>query len=219
MNVFLSRDNPSALLQKKAAQFGWELICFSCIEIHVMAGAEPPDADWIFFYSPRGAELYAQKFTSRSFRFAALGEGTAAAMRGCELSPDFIGKSPITSEVMKEFAKVIKPTETVVQARGEKSFERLREQLNPAQILDWPLYRTIPKSEIPKATADYYIFTSPSNVDAYLAKYSLPNKATALAFGESTKTAIREKSNARILVTDEPGEESSIQKIERDIKR
>lgn len=214
MNVFLSRDEPSELLRKKASAADWNLICFSCIEINVTAESEPPPADWIFFYSPSAVELFAKEFASRSFRFAALGEGTAVAMRRLGISPTFIGKSPVTSEVMIEFTEVIEPSETVVQARGEKSFERLRERLLPTQIFDWPLYRTSPKKVFPEVTADYYIFTSPSNGEAYLEKFDLPAKAVVVVFGESTRAAIQKKSSVRILVTDEPGEEGAIRRIE-----
>lgn len=135
------------------------------------------------------------------------------------MKPEFVGSSANPSEAVVEFGQFLTAKERVVQARGEKSFERLREVLNSAQILDWPHYRTSPKTEFPEATADYYIFTSPSNVEAYLAKYSMPADAVALAFGESTRVAIREKASVRILVTVEPGEEGAIHRIEIELEK
>lgn len=213
MKVFLSRDSPSKALVDHAQKSDWELTCFSCIRKSLTTSERPPEADWIFFYSPSAVRLYANNFTSRSFRFAALGEGTAEAMRDFGIQPEFIGKSSDTSEVMVEFAAVIESRESVVQARSEKSFERLREQLPSSQILDWPFYRTQAKREFPAVTADYYIFTSPSNAESYLRKFALPVKAVIVVFGESTRAMVREKSDARTLVTDIPGEEGSIQKI------
>lgn len=214
MKLFLSRDRAGKELTEFARARGWELDCFSCIEFSLTDAIEPPAADWIFFYSPSAVKLFADNYTSRSYRFATLGEGTADAMRDSELQLGFIGKSSDTSEVMEEFRAVIKSNEKVVQARGEKSFERLREQLPTSQILDWPFYRTQAKREIPETAADFYIFTSPSNAEAYMDKFELPENAVVVVFGESTKAAVREKSEAQILVTDEPGEEGVIKSLQ-----
>ena len=210
MNVFLSRDKPSELLQKKADLSGWSLICFSCIEFSLINEIKPPETEWIFFYSPSAVKLFANNFNVRSFRFAALGEGTADTMRNFGIQPEFIGKSSDTSKAIEEFSGVIKPTENVVQARGERSFERLREKLPPSQILDWPFYRTRAKQELTEATADYYIFTSPSNAEAYLGKFDLPVNAVVLVFGESTKAAVEKYSTAEVYVTTLPGEEGAL---------
>jgi len=135
------------------------------------------------------------------------------------MNPEFVGSSANPSEVVKEFSEVLTMDEKVVQARGEKSFERMKEVLQPEHIIDWPFYRSEPAKFIAYVEADYYIFTSPSNVEAYLAKHALPENAVGVVFGESTRAAIREKSNVRILVTQEPGEESSIRRIENDQDR
>lgn len=207
MKVFLSRDKAGLELTDFVRSSGWDLICFSCVEFSLTNADEPPEADWIFFYSPSAVRLYADNFTFRSFRFAALGEGTVDAMRGRGFKPEFIGKSSDTSEVMSEFARVIRTGERVVQARAEKSFERLREVLQAEQILDWPFYQTQAKQEIPEATADYYIFTSPSNAEAYLQAHQLTKGAVVIVFGDSTKKAVEQYTTAKILLTEMPGEE------------
>lgn len=140
-------------------------------------------------------------------------------MREHELNPDFIGSSSNPSGVVKEFSEILSSDQSVVQARGEKSFERLSEVIRSEQIIDWPFYRSEPAESIPFVEADYYIFTSPSNVEAYLAKHSLLEESIAVVFGESTKKVIQEKSIARILITDVPGEESAIGRIEEDQDR
>lgn len=219
MKVFLSRDVPSEVLVNHAKKSDWELICFSCIQKTVVTVENPPSADWIFFYSPGAVKLFAKNFNRSTQRFAALGEGTARAMRECEMTPDFVGTSANPSEAVAEFSDVIATEELVVQARGERSFERLREVLSTEQIIDWPFYRSEPKSNIPEIAADYYIFTSPSNAEAYLAKHDLPEKSAVVVFGESTKTAVQKKANIRILVTKPPGEESAIQRIVVDLEK
>jgi uroporphyrinogen-III synthase len=219
LKVFLSRDIPSEVLVNHAKKSDWELICFSCIQKTIVTAENPPNADWIFFYSPSAVRLFAKNFDRSTRRFAALGEGTASAMRECEMTPDFIGSSSNPSEVVKEFALLLSVDQTVVQARGEMSFERLREALNSDQIIDWPFYRSEPKSDIPEVAADNYIFTSPSNAEAYLTKHDLPEKSAAVVFGESTKIAIQKKAKVKIVVTKQPGEESAIQRIVLDLEK
>jgi len=207
MRVFLSRETPSKALADHARKSDWELICFSCIRKSLITLEGPPEADWIFFYSPSAVEMFFENFEDYRAKWAALGEGTARSFREQGIKPDFVGKSPDTSEVMKEFKAVISDEERVVQARGETSFERLIEVLSGERILDWPFYRTEAKTEIPKVEAEVYIFTSPSNAAAYLSKFEISSAAKVIVFGESTKKAVEQFTTAKILLTERPGEE------------
>lgn len=175
---------------------------------------DPPEAHWIFFYSPSAVEMFFENFGDYRAKWAALGEGTARIFREQGIEPDFVGKSPDTSQVMREFKGIISTEERVVQARGETSFERLREVLKPEQIIDWPFYCSEPKNEIPWVEADVYIFTSPSNAEAYLSKFAL-SSAKVIVFGESTKKAVEALTKAEVFVTAEPGEEGAMQLILR----
>jgi len=213
MRVFLSRETPSKALADHAQKSNWELTCFSCIRKSLITSEGPPEADWIFFYSPSAVEMFLESFGDYRAKWAALGEGTARIFREQGFEPDFIGKSPDTSEVMKEFKSAISEEERVVQARGETSFERLREVLPAERILDWPFYRTEAKAKVPKADADVYIFTSPSNAKAYLSKFEISSAAKVIVFGESTKKAVETLTTVKIFVTDEPGEERALQLI------
>ena len=212
MKLFLSRDEASEALSTFAHESGHELIKFSCIQKEVTTDNPPPQADWIFFYSPSAVSMFLQSFGDYRAKRAALGEGTARIFREDGIEPDFVGESPNTSEVLKEFKSVIADGEKVVQARGEKSFERLREVLPAERILDWPFYRTEGKMNISKVEADVYIFTSPSNAEAYLNEHDIDSKAKVIVFGESTKRAVEALTTAEVLVTAEPGEDS-VEKI------
>lgn len=214
VKLFLSRDQAGEVLSTRARQSGWELICFSCIEKKLTSKDPPPAAEWIFFYSPSAVHLFLAAFKTFRAKRAALGEGTARAFRLNGIQPDFVGSSSDPSEVMREFREVVSRQEQVVQARGEKSFERLREVLPEEQIIDWPFYRTESKAHIPEVTSDVYIFTSPSNAEAYLEKYGLPANARAVVFGESTRKAVEKYANAEIVVTAQPGEEGAVKAIE-----
>ncbi|MEM9053326.1 MAG: hypothetical protein AAGC47_14830, partial [Bacteroidota bacterium] len=90
MKVFLSRDLPTKVLADNAKELGWELTCFSCIEKKLITSDEPPNADWIFFYSPGSVRLYLTNFSKRDYRFAALGKGTAKALQDSGMTSDFV---------------------------------------------------------------------------------------------------------------------------------
>jgi len=213
LKVFLSRDQPSQTLADKARECGWELTCFSCIEKKLITSEEPPDADWIFFYSPGAVRLYFANFTRREYRFAALGKGTARALRESGIIPAFVGSFSSPQESVKEFAQNVLKNETILQAKAEDSFERLRNELSTQQLLDWPFYKTLAKKDFPEVAADYYILTSPSNARAYLNKHTLPPKAQLIVFGESTLEAIPDQLKARTWVTEFPGEEYALELV------
>jgi uroporphyrinogen-III synthase len=210
MRVFLSRETPSKALVDHAQQSNWELTCFSCIRKSLITREGPPDADWIFFYSPSAVEIFFENFGDYRAKWAALGEGTARSFRELGIEPEFVGNSADTSEVMKEFKSVISAEERVIQARGETSFERLREVLAADRIIDWPFYKSESKDGIKEVNADVYVFTSPSNAEAYLSKHKIDGKSTVIVFGESTKKAVADYTTAKILTTTRPGEDGVI---------
>lgn len=213
MKLFLSRDRAGDALTGYTSEAGHELIAFSCIEQKLIGDDPPPSAEWIFFYSPSAAELFMETFRGYRAKTAVLGKGTSRVFEGKGIKPDFVGKSSDPSEVMREFKQVMGEKERVIQARGEKSFERLREVLPDERIIDWPFYQSVVKTEIPKVEADVYIFTSPSNAEAYLSKYELGSKSTVIVFGQSTKKAVEKYTNAEVLTTEEPGEAGIVRKI------
>jgi len=214
VKLFLSRDEAGEVLNRFARESGHDLITFSCIRKDILTHNPPPEADWIFFYSPSAVALFLENFGGYQARRATLGEGTARIFREGGIKPDFVGQSPDPIEVMKEFEAVRSKEEKVVQARGKTSFERLREVLPSECILDWPFYHTESKTNIPRVEADVYIFTSPSNAEAYLSEYGVHPKSRVIVFGQSTKTAVEKYTDAEVLITAEPGERGAIEIIQ-----
>ncbi len=159
--------------------------------------------------------MYALNFEKQDYKFAALGRGTATAMKEAGITPGFIGDSSTPSEVVKEFQSLIGKDEKVVQARGTRSFERLREALPEESILDWAFYESLPKTYLPNRNADVYIFTSPSNAKAYLAAHELPPQSRIIAFGESTKKVLNQLANNSVFLTRKPLEKAVIDILER----
>jgi len=210
LKVFLSRDQPSKVLADKAKEFGWELTCFSCIDQKLITYDEPPKADWIFFYSPGSVRLYFTNFSNRDYRFAALGNGTAKALHDLGVEPDFVGSFSSPQESVKEFSETLNRDDSVIQARAEDSFQRLRDELSVQKLIDWPFYTTLPKEDFPEVDADYYVLTSPSNAQAYLNMYSLPQQAKIIVFGESTLEVIPNELRSCVRVTEYPGEEYAL---------
>lgn len=215
MKLFLSRDEASEALTSYVHESGHQLTVFSCIQKKIITNNPPPEADWIFFYSPSAVELFVKNSFSTQSNLAVLGKGTASAFRGHGIEPEFVGVSPDTSEAMVEFMNVLSKDETVVQARGETSFERLREVLEDEQMIDWPFYETTSKESFSEVDADAYIFTSPSNARAYLEKFNLSAESVVITFGQSTKKAVEKYTTAKVLITDEPGEKSAIKVLKK----
>ena len=104
----------------------------------------------------------------------------------------------------------MKLNETIVQARAEDSFERLKNAISSQQIIDWPFYKTTTKESVPKFVADYYILTSPSNARAYLHHHDFHQQAKIIVFGESTLEVIPKELSSRVAVTEYPGEEHAL---------
>jgi hydroxymethylbilane synthase len=144
---------------------------------------------WVFFSSSQAVHhFFLQKPKLDGIRFGALGLGTARALSNYG-SVDFVGSSANLDEVAMHFVKVC-GTERVLFPQAISSLRTIQRHLPAAQVLHVVCYATYAsKVEVP--ACDHYLFSSPSNVQAYFEQHQLPPHAQLWSFGASTSRALR----------------------------
>lgn len=78
------------------------------------------------------------------------------------------------------------------------------------QLIEWEFYENVPVQEIPKTNADYLIFTSPSNANAYLDLHDLHDlyeNQVVVAIGKSTYAALKNRGVLNEICAEHPVEE------------
>lgn len=150
-------------------------------------GDEPVDPsgyDWVVVTSPNGAAELARRLTSPPQRVAAIGPGTAAALRAHGIEPDLV---PSNSTQEGLLAELPRSAGRVLLAAAEGARQLLAEELG-ADFL--PLYRTVELAPVETPELDLVLLASPSAARA-LAR----TKARAIpvvAIGPQTAGAARD---------------------------
>ncbi len=162
------------------------------IDHSVIAFDSPKDYEVIFFSSIRAFDFFIQQERiPENVKIAVYGEGTAKQIPE-EYSIDFIGKKTANpEEIAKQFSnylqfrKVFFPSSTI-------SNLSIANYLNKEQVEIRAVYQTI-LLEKKLSENDIYVFTSPSNVTAFLLKNEFPIDCKIIAWGKTTANYLKKR--------------------------
>jgi len=162
--------------------------------------AEVPDVrgfDLLCVTSPNGAErLLALVRDARALAgptIAAIGPGTARALRAGGIEPDVVPERAVAEGLVEALRDV--PVTRALIARAEEARDVLPGALRErgAEVVVLPLYRTVAEPVSVPEHADYVTFTSASSVRALAGAGGLPQApARLVSIGPATSEALRE---------------------------
>jgi uroporphyrinogen III methyltransferase/synthase len=166
--------------------------------------------DWIVFTSPNGVQRFFDAFfavyeDARSLgnpRIAAIGNGTAAAIRQYRIGVDLIPERFVAEGLVDAFRKESIENLTVLWVKAAESRETVGEGLTQlgAIVDECIAYRTVPESDDPTGAlakiaahgTEVITFTSASTVDHFMALgVAWPEGAVAGSIGPVTSDALR----------------------------
>lgn len=190
----------------------------SLLEIQPIILDKIPTGDWFFFYSKNGIRsLHDQCSTDewealkkKDIHWAAIGEGTAAAMKDYGIGCDFIGSGEFET-TSEQFLKSCSPSETVVFFRALHSknslFIKISKHRQSSHIAVYD-NKIISKNYPP---FDVGIYTSSRNAEGFFRQNKHPRLA-CIAIGEPTrKTLVKLQIPPHILyMASEPSESGII---------
>jgi len=147
-------------LARRLDAMGCEPIIWPLIAIQPFGGApvDPALYDWVVVTSPNGAAELAPRLTAPPRRLAAIGPGTAAAIRETGHEPNLFPRQPTQEGLLAELPR---PAGRVLVAAAEGARRVIVDALD-ADFL--PLYRTLelPASGEPAPDVDVVLLASPS---------------------------------------------------------
>jgi uroporphyrinogen-III synthase len=184
MRIVVTRASGQAEpLASRIAELGHEVVLCPLIRIDPIAGGpvELTGYDWLVVTSRNGAELLAQRARGFPRRVAAIGPGTAEALRRAGLEPDLV---PRVSTQEGLLAELPRPAGLVLFAAAESARMTIVEEL-AADFL--PLYRTAELRPTPPV-GDLVVLASASAARAFGA---LRAEIPAVSIGPRTTAAAR----------------------------
>jgi uroporphyrinogen-III synthase len=163
---------------------GHEVVLCPLIELEPVGPAEVDVSgyDWIVVTSSYGARELARRIRGELPRVAAIGPGTAAALRGAGIAPALV---PRVSTQEGLVAELPRPTGRVLFAGAERARRHLVEALDAVFV---PLYRTSPLRPDPAPKGDLVVLASASAAEAL---GSLEVDLPAVSIGPETTRAAR----------------------------
>jgi uroporphyrinogen-III synthase len=163
------------------------LIAESLIFFELVEANDFPFTDVLFFTSPRSVDFFLKQAIIREHQLlATVGAGTTAALEQRGFKVHFTGATPSQPHLVAREFNTWLNGRTVLFPQSDRSNQTMQKQLKADQVVNRIVYRTVlVKKEItPKP--DMLIFSSPSNVDAFLLANSLSFNQRVIAFGTTT---------------------------------
>ena len=187
-SIFISRDsNGCGSLIEFCYQHQLDLVSQSLISFESSDFVVLYSYDVIFFSSIRSAEYFLRKEKiDDSKKIACIGQETALKLKNLGIHVDFVGEnSGNPSDVSREFKNWLGNRKVLIPHSSE-SLLSITEYLNPNQIVLVEVYKTsLNPTKI--LVCDSYVFTSPTNVRAFLLSNDRSSLKNVIAWGRSTE--------------------------------
>lgn len=194
MKLFISKTiEESTWLKSFCDERKWSLEAVSLIDFSVLSFEIPSKTEVIFFSSKNGVRYFLeQSEIPANVVTACVGKETARVLRKHNIQPAFIGENsgnPLS--VGKEFLKFA-GDKHVFFPTSNASLHTIANLLPETQKTIASIYET---KQVPQklAEADLYIFSSPSNVEAFIEENTLPENARIIAWGYVTEKALMDR--------------------------
>lgn len=199
MKVFISSElEANHPLVTASNSLGFQLIQHSLLSFSAVDGVPAQPYDVIFFSSPR-AYAFGQQFILPETKVACVSEGTA---RHIQQPIHWCGNSPSNPTQTALDFKAWVGEQRVLFPLSSRSLGSISSAFSPEQIECLTVYNTILNSRVIEACA-VYIFTSPSNAEAFLQQNTIPSGAKVIAKGTSTQEFLQQHYIESTYFTDE----------------
>lgn len=193
-SLFFSRDpDETSFISRACESHGVKLTAQSLIETHsIDFHAEPTQVHWLFFSSSNSARCFFSQVNLSQWKdkkIACVGAGTAQTVGKYVDQIHFVGEESDTDLVAKAFKSVVKD-DRVLFPISAQSLQSIPSVFPKHQVDHVVCYETHPVAKVID-THHGYIFTSPSNVDAFFAAGNhISNKAKVISIGKSTASRL-----------------------------
>lgn len=193
-SIFISRNSEELpLLTKYCTDQNIQLIPQSLVRFEEVKHTLDLFPEVLFFSSIRSAEYFlTQQAILPQTAIATIGAKTAEKLEKLGLKVDFIGSVAGHPEtVAAEFSQWLNGRKVVIPC-SDRSNRSIASVLPADQVLEIVVYKTILDSK-KMEDCDLYIFSSPSNLEAFLLQNRIPSDSQIIAWGTTTEKALKKK--------------------------
>ncbi len=194
-SVFITRSlTDDSYFKNTLTAQKYKVTGISLIKIECIKFADVPKTDWIFFSSSSAVTHFfeQQPNLSGSTKFGVIGKGTEMALKQFGHRADFIGKRADILETGISFSNLAYG-KTILFPKAVDSLRSIQKQLvENTKAIDLDVYETTLVSDVEIPDAEIIVFTSPSNVKAFMTANKIKNHQKVIAIGKSTGKKLEE---------------------------
>jgi len=197
-SIWISRSlAKDSIFNKLIKSSSVSLTAESLIEMKIIKIDTIPTCNWIFINSAFALNsIMHLKSGLKSKKIAAFGESTAKYIQKNGLKVDFIGKGA-PNNVAQGFSSMVNSNEIVFFPSSNKSLGTVQSIIDNRNKIILETYQTLSKDK-KVGNHDYLIFTSPSNVEAFLLSNKVNNQKI-ISIGPSTTKALKKAGIINVL--------------------
>lgn len=169
--LFISKKIEDPLFIEFCKRKNWNLIDKAMIRFRDLnfLSPLPENYDIIFFSSKRSVDFFLAKITpEKRHIIACIGESTAKALEKWDLKPSFVGKKSGHPETVAKQFKTFVEERKVLFPQSNISNQSMQKQLVKDQVVNLIVYETFLLPSKLDINPAILVFTSPSNVNAFL---------------------------------------------------
>ena len=188
--IWISRSlHEDSIFKKLLSNFGNEVVGKSLIDKKVITQTSLPNCNWIFINSAFAFDsILNLRAEFNSKKIAAFGKATAKYIQKNGIKVDFVGEgSP--ENVANSFANSILSEDVVFFPSSNVSLGSVQEKISDVNKIVKITYNTT-FNNASIDNQDYLVFTSPSNVAAFLVSNTFQNEKI-ISIGSSTTKALK----------------------------
>ena len=192
--IFISKNSDDCeSLVHYCNQKELDLIAQSLIEFEAIPFKIESNFDIVFFSSIRSAQFYFEKAEKKStIIYACIGEVTNSKLKKLGIECEFVGKESGNPQKTAEEFKNWVQNRIVFFPQSNLSLGTFSAILPKNQVIKQVVYKTKLK-EIEISKCHIYIFTSPSNLDAFLTINEIREDSKVIVWGNSTSENAKSK--------------------------
>lgn len=198
-----------------------ELVAESLISFFPVDFSLLPETDWLFFYSKNGVRFFMRTLQEKGLKITqpvgVMGLGTLNALKEFGKSADFAGNGR-PEEVAAAFKEIVRG-KRVLFLRAQQSLRSIQQLLEEeVEVRDLVVYANeirLPNNDF---QADFLLFTSPLNVEAYAQKYDLNQAEMIVAIGKTTAAKLQSLGVKDIKLATRPSEEAMLAQLAEGIQ-
>lgn len=166
----------------------------SFIRFEAVKATIPGTMEALFFGSPRAVDFFlAQATIPEGCAIACIGEATAKHIRQLGYEVSFTGQRSGEPDSVAQALKTWLGTRKLHIAQSVQSNRSMAKALPESQTEAIIVYKTIADPKLIEGAFKWIIFTSPSNLEGFLIRNSVPAEAKVIAWGKTTEKALKAK--------------------------